>query len=313
MSASRHCGLSLGPVPFLWNGEKWRDFYFRIADEAPVSHVTIGETICSKRLHFTEPFLADVIERLERAGKTVVVASLAVVTLEREIRHTRTLAAESPWMVEAGDLSALHLLAGRPHAVGPLVNVYNSATARLLVKRGAEIICLPPELPMHSIAAIAAAVPGCEIEVLGFGRMPLALSARCAHARARGLTKDNCQFVCGDDPDGLTVSTLARQPFLALNGIQTLSYTCQALVRELPALVDAGVARIRLSPQDCDMVAVATLYADLLAGRIEETAAIAGIAALYPAAPLSNGFVHGEPGAAWVARARTQQSAGEAR
>lgn len=312
MTSHASPGLSLGPVPFLWEGETWRDFYFRIADEAPVSHVTLGETVCSKRLHFTEPFMADVIERLEQAGKLVIIASLAVVTLEREIRHTRTLVADSPWMIEAGDLSALHLLSGKPHAVGPLVNVYNGATARLLAGRGARILCLPPELPMESIRAIRDAVPDCDVEVLGFGRMPLALSARCAHARSKGLTKDNCQFVCGEDPDGLPVRTLARQPFLALNGIQTLSHTCQALIAELPALAAAGITRIRLSPQDCDMVGVARLYDDLLQGRIGDEEAKSRLSALYPGVPLSNGFIHGDAGAAFVARNRSLAIAGDA-
>ena len=54
--------LSLGPVYYLWDGPKWRDFYFRIADEAPVSHVILGETVCSKRQHFIEPYLAEVVE-----------------------------------------------------------------------------------------------------------------------------------------------------------------------------------------------------------------------------------------------------------
>jgi len=29
--------LTLGPVLFNWQPERWRDFYFRIADEAPVT------------------------------------------------------------------------------------------------------------------------------------------------------------------------------------------------------------------------------------------------------------------------------------
>ena len=41
--------ISLGPVLFNWQPEAWRDFYFRIADEAPVGTVYVGETICSKR------------------------------------------------------------------------------------------------------------------------------------------------------------------------------------------------------------------------------------------------------------------------
>ncbi|WP_027998657.1 ubiquinone anaerobic biosynthesis protein UbiV [Sinorhizobium arboris] len=296
--------LTLGPVLYLWEGEKWRDFYFRIADEAPLSHVAIGETVCSKRLHFTEPFLAGVIERLEGAGKHVVLSTLAMVTLERESGYVRGLVADSPYPVEANDLSALALLEGRPHAVGPLVNVYNAATARLLARRGATSICLPPELPASSIFEIVSQTPEIAFEVLAFGRMPLAISARCAHARAKGRLKDNCQFVCGEDPDGLPVKTLDRQSFLALNGVQTVSFTCQSLLAELQDLVFSGVSRFRLSPQDCDMVAVARLYDAVLHGRMDAEDATARLRQLYPAAPLSNGFHHGREGAAWVARAR---------
>ena len=41
--------LTLGPVLFNWQPERWRDFYFRIADEAPVATVYLGEAVCSKR------------------------------------------------------------------------------------------------------------------------------------------------------------------------------------------------------------------------------------------------------------------------
>ncbi len=34
--------LTLGPVLFNWPAETWRDFYFRIADEAPVDIVYLG-------------------------------------------------------------------------------------------------------------------------------------------------------------------------------------------------------------------------------------------------------------------------------
>lgn len=297
--------LTLGPVYYLWEGEKWRDFYFRIADEAPVSRVVVGETVCSKRQHFIEPYMADVIERLEAAGKEVVLSTYALVTLNREVRQIRDMAEDLTYMVEANDLSALNFLKDRAYTVGPLVNVYNAPTARLLCQRGATAICLPPELPLSSIAAIAAEKPGLDLEVFAFGRTPLAISARCAHARSKGKIKDNCQFVCKDDPDGLTVRTLDRQPFLALNGVQTVSHTCQALLGEMGGLAEAGIARFRLSPQDCDMIAVSKIYRAVLDGRTETGAALEQLRAVYPAAPLSNGFLYGKEGAAFVAAARS--------
>lgn len=304
MTEAKRAALSLGPVYYLWDGPKWRDFYFRIADEAPVEHVTLGETVCSKRQHFSEPHVAEVIERLEAAGKRVTLSTLAMVTLERESRHVRDLIRDADHPVEANDLSALGLLKGRPHSIGPLVNVYNAATVRTLAARGADNICLPPELPAESIRQMLKDLPDFSFELFAFGRMPLAISARCAHARSKGLTKDNCQFICGEDPDGLPLRTLDRQSFLVLNGVQTMSNTCAVLVDDLAPLVEAGLSRVRLSPQDCDMVRVAALYRAVLDGEMDGQEALAGLAEAYPGVPFSNGFLHQKEGAAWVSRGR---------
>ncbi len=304
MTQIKRAALSLGPVYYLWDGPKWRDFYFRIADEADVEHVTLGETVCSKRQHFSEPHVADVIERLEAAGKRVTLSTLAMVTLERESRHVRDLVRDSVHPVEANDLSALGLLKGKPHSIGPLVNVYNAATARTLATRGADNICLPPELPATSIRQMLQAMPGFSFELFAFGRIPLAISARCAHARSKGLTKDNCQFICGEDPGGLPLRTLDRQSFLVLNGVQTMSNSCAVLIDDLAPLVEAGLARVRLSPQDCDMVRIAALYRAALDGRIDADEALVGLSQIYPGARFSNGFLHQREGAAWVARGR---------
>lgn len=304
MTEAKRAALSLGPVYYLWDGPKWRDFYFRIADEAPVEHVTLGETVCSKRQHFSEPHVAEVIERLEAAGKRVTLSTLAMVTLERESRHVRDLIRDADHPVEANDLSALGLLKGRPHSIGPLVNVYNAATVRTLAARGADNICLPPELPAESIRQMLKELPDFSFELFAFGRMPLAISARCAHARSKGLTKDNCQFICGEDPDGLPLNTLDRQSFLVLNGVQTMSNSCAVLLDDLAPLVAAGLSRVRLSPQDCDMVRVAAIYRDALDGRIEGDAAIESLAAVYPGVRFSNGFLHRQEGASWITRGR---------
>ena len=71
--------LTLGPILFNWKPEKRRDFYFRIADEAPIDCVYLGEVVCSKR----EPFFVDdlpaIAERLRAAGKQVALSTLALV------------------------------------------------------------------------------------------------------------------------------------------------------------------------------------------------------------------------------------------
>ncbi len=288
--------LTIGPVLFNWPPEQWRDFYARIADEAPADRVCVGEVVCSKRLPFLADLFGEVVERLQRGGKDVLLSSLALPTLPREHNQAEELLAIPDVMVEANDVTALSSLVGRPHAIGPLINVYNEGTLNYLAKNGAERVCLPPELPRASIAAIAGSVSEVAVEVWAFGRVPLAISARCYHARLHNLHKDSCQFVCGQDADGLAVETLDGRNFLAINGLQTLSHTCCNLADEMTGLMADGVTSFRLSPHACDMVAVTRLYRDVLDGRKSATEANAKLAELATFAPFSNGFVYAEPG-----------------
>ncbi len=285
--------LTLGPVLFKWPPEDLRDFYFRIADEADIDSVCIGEAVCSKRASFFEPHLAEVAERLQKGGKEVVLSTLALIPSESDEDRVRDEVAGAPddLLVEANDVATAALMAGRPHAVGPYVNVYNEGALAYLEGRGAVRVCLGAELPSASLAVLAEAAKA-ELEVQVFGRLPLALSARCYHARSRGLHKDNCRFVCQEDPDGMEVQTMDGDPFLAINGIQTLSYSYHCLVGELAELEDMGIARFRLSPHTADMVKVADLFRGVLAGRAEPEAVLAEMKTLSGGAPLSNGFYH---------------------
>lgn len=300
---SRPCAqVTLGPVLFNWPARQWRDFYFRIADEAPVSTVSVGEVICAKRAPLFADALPEVVERLEAAGKTVVFSSLSEVATDKDRQLTETLCLHGDHMVEANDTSALYALKGRPHHVGPFVNVYNEATATFLIRGGARNFCLPAEMPSAAISVFCAKVV-CEdvtAETLVFGRAPLALSARCYHARAHGRTKDSCQFVCEDDADGLTLNTLEGQPFLAVNGIQTLSHEYLNLAREVSALQTMGVTRFRLSPHTCDMVTVSSIFRALLDKSIDGAEAEASLQKMNLTAPFSNGFYHGKPGYQWM-------------
>ena len=290
--------ITLGPVLFNWAPEVWRDFYFRIADEAPVTTVYLGEVICSKRGPLFEPHIAEVTARLEAAGKTVVFSTLSEVVLKLDRRMVDSVCAPSDMLVEANDASALRHLQGRPHHIGPFMNVYNEQTLAFLAGRGARNVCLPSEMPASAIQAICdgSRDAGATIEVQVFGRMSLALSARCYHARAHGRTKDSCLFVCENDPDGLTLRTLNDRPFLAINGIQTLSYDYLNLINEMPDLRTMGVSRFRLSPHTCDMPAVASIFRDVLDRRISTAEGAAGLEGMKLLAPFSNGFYCGKPG-----------------
>lgn len=231
----RQAKLTMGPVLFNWSPEKWRDFYFRVADETDVDSVYVGEVICSKRAPFFTPVIPDVIERLQASGKEVIYSTLALVMNAREVKAIKELALDKDMLVEANDMSAIANLKGRDFVVGPYINVYNEGTMDYLTATGASRICLPAEMPSHSIATLATH-SAAEIEVQVYGRHVLALSARCYHARAEDLSKDSCLFVCEKDPDGMNVQTIAGQDFLNVNGIATMSHSYCVLMAEMAAL-----------------------------------------------------------------------------
>ena len=297
----RQAEITLGPALFNWPAEQWRDFYFRIADEAPVSTVYLGEVVCSKRAVLFEPHYEDVAARLAAAGKTVVFSTLSEVALKLDRQLVENVCARDDAPVEANDVSALYRLRGRPHHVGPYINVYNEETLGILALRGAKNVCLPPELPASAIGALCERSRDIDVtvEVQVFGRIPLALSARCYHARAHDRTKDSCQFVCGEDADGMELRTLDGRAFLAVNGIQTLSHEYLNLACELQALRGFGVSRFRLSPQSCDMVRVASIFHAAANGTLDAEEAAAELARLELPARFSNGFFHGKPGYVW--------------
>ncbi|MCF6234574.1 MAG: U32 family peptidase [Rhodobacteraceae bacterium] len=299
--------LTVGPNQFFWKPDPWSALYDELARIA-VDRVVIGELICSKRLPFYQDRIPDAIETLLAAGKKVAVTSLALVTLKRERKMTAELAglgAELGVEVEVNDLTALAMLPeGTAFSVGPMVNVYNEGTLAWLASRGATRVCLPPELPLASVAALCqhARGLGVAIEVWGHGRLPLAISGRCYHARLHGRTKDNCQFACEDDPDGLTVDTLDRQPFLAINGVQTLSDTYANAANQIEALREVGVSGLRLSPQSTGFARLCHLFRQRIDGKTDAAALVSGLDEIARGMRLSDGFLSGVAGADWTGK-----------
>lgn len=292
-------GLTLGPLLYHWPAQRRRDFYARIADEAPVDCVHLGEVVCSKRAPFADPDIPAIAERLRAAGKQVVLSSLALVTSDREIDALRAQC-DAGLLVEANDVSCLRALSGRPHVIGPLINLFNEGALGYLARQGAVRVVPPPEVSAEGIGTLARHADGMEIEVMAFGRQTLSVSARCYHARSHDLHKDGCQYACEENADGLPVQTLDGQPIVMINGTQTMSHGYVVLLEELAALIARGVQRFRLSPQDVDMVAVARVYRDVLDARMDTADATQRIGELLGDVPLVNGYMHGREGLAWV-------------
>ncbi|NRP12636.1 hypothetical protein XMM379_001213 [Aliiroseovarius sp. xm-m-379] len=292
--------LTVGPNQFFWTADRWSELYSDLA-KAPVDRVSLGELVCSKRLPFYHDRIPEAVATLQEAGKAVALTSLALVTLKRERKLTAELA-EMGVEVEINDLTAIsYLPEGTAFSVGPLVNVYNEGTLDWLARRGATRICLPPELPLASVQALGAkgAELGLVIEAWGHGRLPLAISGRCYHARRHGRTKDNCQFACEEDLDGLDVRTMEDKPFLTMNGVQTLSDSYACTVHQIDILRDAGVTALRLSPQSNGFLRLCAIYAQVLAGEMMPDMAAQEISELDANTRLSDGFLTGARGVDW--------------
>lgn len=294
--------LSLGPLLFNWFPDKIADFYARVADEAPISRVYLGEVVCSKRIPSTGPMLARAADRLLAAGKTIVYSGLALPATEREQNIGMALANVDD-EIEVNDMSLLAYRSGRPFAAGPLLNVYNELAARELQMAGCVRLCANVELSLEAISSIHQAIPDLPIEVFGFGRLPLALSGRCYHARAHGLHKDACQFVCDKDPDGRAVQTLEGDDFLAINGTQTLSNGVQVAAVAVDRLQQAGVRTLRLSPQSTDMVVVAQAFDHYLRAQWDLDELVARLDAMAMPGPLVSGYLNGKPGSQAILKA----------
>lgn len=294
--------LSLGPLLFNWSPERTEDFYARIADESPINRVYLGEVVCSKRIPFLGPVLTRAAERLMGAGKTVIWSGLALPATEREQSMSAALAGLDE-EIEINDVSFLLKRGNRPFVAGPFLNVYNELAARQLVGMGCARLCANIELSIGAIDAIHNSLPTLPIEIHAFGRLPLALSGRCYHARAQNLHKDACQFVCDQDPDGKSVRTIEGQDFLAINGIQTLSAGVQVPGLPIDQLTGAGVTTLRLSPHTMDMIAVALLFESFVTRAIDVSDLNSGLQALSPPGPLISGYLEGEPGCRAVRRA----------
>lgn len=261
--------LSVGPLLYLWEHTATLAFYESLCD-APVDIVYLGEVVCGKRRTLrTEDWLS-VAQMLRSAGKEVVFSTLALIEAESELAMMTRIVESAGGLVEANDYACVECMAGRSFVAGPHLNIYNEAALHMLARHGAQRWIPPVELPLSIIASLAASRPvNLQIEVFAYGRLPLAFSARCFTARAHSRPKDECQFICADYPDGITLYSREDQPFLTLNGIQTQSAAVQNLLPHLPALRSAGIDVLRLSPQSRDFLAVAHAFRKALDGAVK--------------------------------------------
>ena len=260
--------LSLGPLTYYWPRQRTLDFYEQ-ALGWPVDAVYLGETVCSRRHELRLADWVDLAARFDAAGKQAILCTYELIENDADLRIMRSVVANERFIVEANDMGAVRLLeeAGRPFIAGPYLNAYNSETLDVLVEAGAVRWLPPLELPAASLRLmVKAAPPALETEVFAYGRLPLAVSARCFTARFHNLTKDHCEYRCLDDPEGKPLLTRDGQPFLVLNGVQTQSSRVHSLLPWMGECRDIGVQWLRLSPRAVGMAEVVQAFAAAAAG-----------------------------------------------
>ncbi|KAA3622017.1 MAG: U32 family peptidase [Proteobacteria bacterium] len=286
--------LSLGPILYYWPRAKILDFYAAMAESA-VDTVYLGETVCAKRRALGFDDWLEVGAALAAAGKEVVLSTLSLIEAGSELGAARRVCENGQFMVEANDMSAVRMLCDRglPFVTGPSINIYNPRTLSVLAACGLKRWVLPVELSGDALAAMQRdRPPGVETEVFGFGRLPLAWSARCYTARAHDLPKDACEFRCIDYPDGMELATQEGQPLFAFNGIQTQSAQTCDLAPHVDVLVRLGVDRIRISPQSGHTGDVVDAFRAALDGDPEPARRLRRVMPVGPC----DGYWRGEPG-----------------
>lgn len=288
--------LSLGPILWFWSKQTVFDFYANAA-EWPVDTVYLGETVCSRRRELRLADWLEIAAVLKDCGKQVVLSTQTLIESEADLRALRKICSQQEYLVEANDQSALQLATQNnlPFVTGPSMNIYNSATLKLLAKQGLKGWNLPVELGRETLRQLISELEaeGLDLaaEVFAWGFLPLAWSSRCFTARHYNLPKDNCEFRCLQHPDGMELRSRESQELFRLNGTSTLSGARYDLMREMPDMAQMGVSTVRLSPEHQGMEEVVRRFDQARRGEVPATDPLQLVEA-----PPCNGYWYGKPG-----------------
>jgi len=264
--------ITLGPVPFYWPKQKIEDFYEQVK-LWPVDRVCLGETVCAKRRELSPADWFSIAAGLTAAGKEVAISTLALIEAQSELHALKRLCQDSEYTIEANDLAAVEILStlGIPFIAGPLLNIYNCQTLKVLASDGLTDWVLPVELGKKQLQQILTDIDSESIpvntELMVHGYLPLALSARCFTARALDRPKDACKQACLSYEEGIAVSSQEQQCLFRLNGIQTLSGDTQDLLSDMHTIRMLPLSAIRISPSRFNLEPVVNAYYQALSGK----------------------------------------------
>lgn len=286
------CKLSVGPLLFNWTDAQMEKFYAEVAQDAHIDRVYLGEVVCAKRFSKRRSLFEKIIQQLQLSGKEVFLSTPCLVVDPRDLELLDYILGFRELLpIEANDLTAAGELAGNPFAVGPYINLYGEQTLDFFIQEGARHLMLPFEMGREAIMRLQPAA-GIEVGYHVFGLLPLAIASRCYHARAYGKRKDTCGIVCGNDPDGLEVTTLDGKAFLTINGLQTLSAATANLIQEIQLLQKAGVSNFRISPQLSKMSTVSAIFRSVLDRHMTGEDAARELQKAFPDLLFANGYFH---------------------
>lgn len=296
-STGQSLKLSLGPIQFFWPKSDVFDFYQQAA-VWPVDIIYLGEIVCARRQEVRVDDWLALAKDLASTGKEIVLSSQVLLETEIDLRRLRKFAENAQFKIEANDLGAAKLARdnGLPFVAGATLNIYNEETLAFFQQLGAARWMAPVEMTAKQIATVMQKSSRVSCEILAWGQVPLAYSARCFTARHYNLRKDLCEFKCQEHPDGLLLKTREGQPFLTLNGIQTMSAGCTALIDHYAELQSAGVGVLRMSPQSTYMKEIVQVHAQVVRGEKTPAEAMSDLRPLAPGA-LVDGFWRGCAGA----------------
>ncbi len=253
---------ALGPVLWYWPTDTLANFY-QDAAQSSADIIYLGESVCSKRRATRFNQWMEFARLLAQSGKQVVFSTLALVQSASELQEIKRYVDNGEFLIEANDLGTVNMAAEQklPFVVGHALNCYNAVTLRMLLRLGMTRWCMPVELSRDWLIGIQQQCDELgihgkfETEVLAYGHLPLALSARCFTARSEDKPKDECETCCIKYPQGRRVLSQEDQQVFVLNGIQTMSGYCYNLGNDLigmHGLVDV----VRLSPENKQTLAL---------------------------------------------------------
>ena len=253
---------ALGAVLYYWPKSDIETFYHAAANSS-ADIIYLGENVCTKRREMKVSDWLGLAKEVAASGKQVVISTLALLQAPSELNELKRYVENGEFLLEANDLGAVNMAAerGLPFVAGHALNCYNAYTLRILHRQGMIRWCMPVELSRDWLSNVLEQCDELgfrdqfEVEVLSYGHLPLAYSARCFTARSEDRAKDECETCCIKYPQGRKVLSQEDQQVFVLNGIQTQSGYCYNLGNDLISM-QGLVDIVRLSPQGIETLEV---------------------------------------------------------